>query len=211
MVVLLGGLLRVGWRRLACAREPVVALEGVRREHEVAHTWVIGEHHFDGDWLAAHPSSLVEHMRDRMSGERTASGRLAQGLVELGGAVPVEQAQQPAGGAAEVTAVQGNGREKRRGAGAGCKQAIAAAVLSRLALLSGELGQVPLVLDLPAAIPAALMPGDLRFAIEDAHAAVGRRERERLAHQRVGEAKAARSAVSHRVELNPWGDAIPGR
>ena len=92
----------------------------------------------------------------------------------------IEQAEQSARGAAEMSAVQGDLLEERLGAGARGHQPISAAVLACAALVVGEPVEMALVFDLSAALPGALVHGDFVVAVEHADAAVGGDERQGL-------------------------------
>ena len=96
---------------------------------------------------------------------------LGEREVELGGPVLVEQAKETRGGAAEMSAVEGDFPEERLRARAGGHQSVSPAMLARVALLVGEAVEVARVFDLPTSLPAARVDGDLVVAVEHAHGA----------------------------------------
>jgi len=163
----------------------VVAVESVRGHDEIAHTRVVGEHDLDRNRLAPSATTLVENVSDGVGGERTATVSLDDRQVEIGGAAPIEQAKQSRGRSSEVPAVQGDLVEERVCARATGDQAIAPAMIARLAFLASQRGEVRFVLDLLARVPRAVVPGDLLVAVEHADRRVGGDESERLANERM--------------------------
>jgi hypothetical protein len=170
----------------ARAREGVVGAERARHDGQVPHARVFGEHDGDGSARAASPASLVEDGCDRLGGEGAASQRLAESELHLGGSVLVEQPKEPMGGAAQVSAVDGDGSEKRLSARAVFHQAISTAMVVSASLVVGETFEVGWGLDLPAAFPAALVGGDELIAVEYPHLGVGGSEGQWFSHKRVG-------------------------
>jgi hypothetical protein len=124
---------------------------------------------------------------DRLGSKGTATVSLDKREVELGGSMDVEQAEQSAGRAAEVAAVQGDAREERLGAGASGYQSISTAVLACVALLVSESVEVTRVFDLSTSLPGANVRSDFVVAVENAHARVGGHEHQRFADPGVGD------------------------
>lgn len=170
---------------LAALGEDVVRGERVRSDVEVAHARIVGQDGIEPRRSSASAAPLIEHVGDRLRGERASAVRLCDGDVELARSVLVEQVQKPRRRAAEVAAVLGDLAQERLGARAGGEEAIASSVLARATLLVGEGVEVGLVLDLPSALPGAHVTRDLDIAVEDPDDGVGGDERERFAHELV--------------------------
>ena len=131
--------------------------------------------------LVAKAVDLVMHVAEA---QPVARDDLGDGAFEQVGADAIEQLEQPRGRGAEVVAAVGellHHRARRRHGG---EEAVEAAALVRAALLLDERAQVPLVLDALVAIEGAAMVGEHRLGrlgVDDAHALVGRDDRERSA------------------------------
>lgn len=82
---------------------------------QVAHARIIGGDLLDRRWRARSAMALVDNVRDGVRGEGSALVSERDGAVERRGAVPVEQAQQPRRGAAEMSAVKRDLAEERLG------------------------------------------------------------------------------------------------
>ena len=94
---------------------------------------------------------------------------LADGRLELGGAVGVEPAQQGGDDGADIVAAHGGVGEQALAAGYGPDQPVLAAKAAGLTLVPGELGDVLGVLDAGRLVEAARMAGDDVHTVEDAH------------------------------------------
>src|SRR5580658_883015 len=109
------------------------------------------------------------------------------GVVEVGSAVHVEQSKEPRGGAPEVSAVDGDLLEERRGVRARGGESSTSSVLARVSLVVGKRSEVLFLLDGLAALVAARVKSDDSVAVEDAHLDIGGGEGQGLADEPVGD------------------------
>jgi hypothetical protein len=86
---------------------------------QVADAWVIGQRGGQRRRLALGLSVLIEQLSDRGEVRRVALNGLGDGPLEGARTVGVEQAEQPAGDAAEVASPIGGGEQEGLGAGRG--------------------------------------------------------------------------------------------
>lgn len=131
-------------------RDPEVAYAGIHRQHEV-----------ERRGLPAGSPALLEHVSDGGGAARPAGEGLGERRIESGGADLIEQAQQARGLTGERLAPDGEGVEEGARVPAGVAEAVAAAEVVRVALLSDECGEMGFVFDALPAIVAARMAGDL--------------------------------------------------
>ena len=62
--------------------KPIVAVESVRSDDEVAHPRVVGEDDVDDRWDTGRASALIEDVCNRLSRERLPTVRFDDGLIE---------------------------------------------------------------------------------------------------------------------------------
>src|SRR5271170_6187633 len=167
--------------------EPIVATEGVRRDPEVAGARVLGQRVLEGRWRPRGALRLIEHVGDRLGRERAAPEGIGDGRVEGLRAEAIEELEQPRGGAPEVPAAERDGAQERLGVSARGAEPVAPAELVRVALLLGEGREVRGILDDLKTIVGAVVTGHDAVAVGDAHLLLRRDERERLAHEGVGD------------------------
>lgn len=122
--------------------ELVVALERMRGDDDVADARVVGQDDIDRRQGPTSASALVEDVGDGLGSEGVTAVRLGDGGLELGRAVPVEQVQEPAGGAAEVATVACDLSKERERARATCREPVAPAMIASVALFAGERREV---------------------------------------------------------------------
>ena len=91
----------------------------------IAHARIVGERDADDGLRAVGPPLLVEHVGDGLGAEGAARVRVTNRRVERGGAVEIEEAEQTGGGAAEVSAVEGDLGEERLGRRANGEEPVA--------------------------------------------------------------------------------------
>src|SRR5262249_31439236 len=114
-------------------------------------------------------AATVEHLANSADVDRVALENLDQGLLELGGARPVEQREQTGGDTADVLAALGEQAEERLAGWSGFAKAINAAVVASTPLLLREPRQVLLLLDLLIAVPGTDVRSNHRGAVENAN------------------------------------------
>jgi hypothetical protein len=117
---------------------------------------------------------------DRATGERVPEGDL-----QLRGADPVEELEQPGDLAAEVLAPQGQSLDESVGAWAGSAEPVTPAQLVSMPLLAGERLDVDRILDHLLLVVAARVRGEDVRAVGDPDLLLGGREDERLADEVV--------------------------
>jgi hypothetical protein len=110
-----------------------------------------------------------------------------EGVVEVGGAVLVEQSEEPRGGAAEVSAVDGDLLEERRGMGARDGESSTSSMLACASLVVGKGRKVLFLLEGLAALVTARVASDDGVAVEDAHPDIGGDEGQGLSDEPVGD------------------------
>ena len=133
----------------------------MRRDAEIAHAGIGGQHEVERRGLAAGAAALLEHVGDGGGADRAAGEGLGERGLQRGRADLIEQAQQARGLAGERVAPDGEGVEEGLGLRAGVPEAIAAAEVVGAALLGDERGEMGVVFDALPAIVAARVAGDL--------------------------------------------------
>src|SRR5258706_8240579 len=131
----------------------VVSIQGVGSNDEVTDARIVGKHDLDGQRSAASPRALIEDVRDGLRGEGIAAVRFGDGRIEIRSSVGVEQVKKSGGGAAEMSAVEGDLAKEGVGARAAGNEAIATAMITGFAFVAREGREVGLVLDLLAHVP----------------------------------------------------------
>ena len=113
-------------------------------------------------------SVLIQDLAHRTQAQYVPGQCGCQGFVESTRSMVIKQAQQPRGGSPQITAAIGQFDEERLAARRGVVETVDATVLSCLALVIDQSLQVSRILDLLAAIPGPIVPGDHLQAVEDA-------------------------------------------
>jgi hypothetical protein len=170
---------------LLAAGEHVIGVEGMRRYVGISDARVIGEHRRERDRGPSSASPLVENVGDGLGGEGVALVGGHDGVVEVGGAVLVKQSEEPRGGAAEVSAVDGDLFEERHGVRACDGESSPSSMLACVSLVVGKASEVLFLLDGLAALVAARMVSDDGVAVEDANPDLGGDEGQGLSDESV--------------------------
>src|SRR5580704_13273976 len=138
---------------VARAGESVVGAEGPKVDSQIPHARVIRENDRQGHGDLSRAATLVEDMRDRLSGEGAAAMSFGECELQLGGSVRVEQTKQSTRGATQMAAVHGDVFEKGLRVGARGHQPVSAAVFPGVALVVGQAVEMACVLDLSTVLP----------------------------------------------------------
>ncbi len=119
----------------------------MRRDPEVAHAGIGGQHEVEQGRLVAGAVALLEHVGDGGGADRAAREGLGERGIQCGRADLIEQAQQARGLTGERVAADGEGVDEGLGVRTGVPEAIAAAELVGVAFLGDERGEVGVVFD----------------------------------------------------------------